>query len=99
MKNLYEIEHNLELSDPYELGFAVFKKPSIEENISFIVRNDFTFARVPATTEIYEILAEYNAGAVVNAIEYSRTIKRIRGMMIQKKNEMRGYKNGQNFNR
>ena len=43
-----------------------------------------------ATHETNKIIAKFNEGALVDASEFTRTIKRVRGQMIQKKNEMRG---------
>ncbi len=84
----------LEVTDPYQLAFIIHKKPHIEESVSYIVRDGFTFATMPATPIVYKLMAEYNSGHTINAIEFTRTIKRIRGTMIQKKNETRGINNG-----
>lgn len=88
------MEDFLEVTDPYQLSYLIHKKPNIEESVSYVVRDGFTFASIPATPTIYALMAEYNSGQTINAIEFTRTIKRIRGMMIQKKNEMKGTHNG-----
>jgi hypothetical protein len=91
------MEEYLEVTDPYQLSFIIHKEQNIEESVSYVVRDGFTFASLPATPTIYKLMAEYNSGSTVNAIEFTRTIKRIRGMMIQKKNEMKGTYNGRHI--
>ncbi len=58
----------LELTDPYQLAFIIYKKPHIEESVSYIVRDGFTFATMPATPTVYKLMAEYNSGHTINAI-------------------------------
>jgi len=92
------MEDFLEVTDPYQLSYIIHETPSIEESVSYVVRDGFTFAKIPATPTIYKIMAKYNSGSTVNAIEFTRTIKRIRGAMIQMKKEMKGTHNGRNIN-
>ncbi len=80
----------LEVTDPYQLSYIVHENPNIEDAVSYIVRDGFTFARLPATPDVYRLIAEYNSGSSINAIGFTRIIKRIRGTMIQRKNETRG---------
>ncbi len=91
------MEEFLEVTDPYQLSYLIHKKPNVEESVSYVVRDGFTFASLPATPTICKLMAEYNSGHAVNAIEFTRTIKRIRGTMIQKKNEMKGTHNGRHI--
>ncbi len=88
------MEEFLEVTDPYQLSYIIHETPSIEDYVSYVVRDGFTFAKIPATPAVYRIMAKYNSGSTINAIEFTRTIKRIRGAMIQKKNETRGTHNG-----
>ncbi len=80
----------LELSDPYQIAFIFLQNPNIENTSVYIVKNGFTYAQVPGTQETNKIIARFNEGALVDAAGFARIIKRVRGQMIQKKNEMRG---------
>ena len=81
------MEDFLEITDPYQLSYIIHEHPEIEETVSYVVRDGFTFARTSATPSVYKIISKFNSGGTISAIEFTRTIKRIRGEMIQKKNE------------
>lgn len=83
------MEDFLEITDPYQLSYIIHEHPKIEESVSYVVRDGFTVARVCATPTVYKTISKFNSGGTINAIEFTRIIKRIRGEMIQKKNEMK----------
>ncbi len=68
----------LELSDPYQIAFIFLQSPNIENASAYTVKNGFTYAQVPATHETNKIIAKFNEGALVDASEFTRTIKRVR---------------------
>lgn len=75
----------LELDDPYLLSFIVNKDPDLENELELIVRNNRTTALLPATPAVYDLLRRYNTGEEVPAIIYSRLVKKIRGLFIEKR--------------
>jgi hypothetical protein len=80
----------VEFSDPFELSFLILRDPDIESCLSYIVRANFTYAQVPDTAQVQGLLTEYNSGCQVDARSYARTVKRIRGSMINRRDMTRG---------
>jgi hypothetical protein len=49
------------------------------------VQNGRTVFVFPASDDLYRALNDFNAGALLNAIEYSQVIKRLRGEMLSRR--------------
>jgi hypothetical protein len=88
------MEDFIQLTDAYQIAFIVRSEPSIEEAITYTVSDGFTFAKIPMSNKVARLISEYNNGGTINARDFTRTIKRIRGFMIQKKFEKKGIDNG-----
>jgi hypothetical protein len=79
----------LELSDPYEISHLIIRYPNIEELVEYVVTDNFTTVRLPATPEITHAYASLSSADTVNAVKFIRLVKRIRGQMISMKKEKR----------
>jgi len=49
------------------------------------VQNGRTVFVFPASDNLYRALNDFNAGAPLNAVEYSQVIKRLRGEMLSRR--------------
>lgn len=61
---------------------TILKKPP-----GFKVVNGRTIFVYPVSDELYGAMAQYNGGVKLNAIELTQTIKRLRAVMMMKRNE------------
>jgi hypothetical protein len=77
-----EKENVLETPDLY-LSSAITTILKVEP--SYTVRNNKTFFCFNATDELYKTMSAYNAGALVPAIEYADTVKRLRSEMLMRR--------------
>lgn len=94
MKLGFENEQSadLELSDLY-ISSAV----SLIVNITpeYTIHDGKVYFRFPRTSAVSEAMVSYNNGIMLNAFDFATRIKRLRAMMLVKKNELsQGQENG-----